>query len=213
MGLGQVKPKRFIAIVLALGLVVSFTSIVLAEDEMDELKEEVKELKNQVEDLKKKLEKTRASQAVVATSWFNFARFYDSYIRSTGPAFVPNEEWDEVRDMVLTIYGVEATPSYIGLDTETVDDEVAKERNLTVRRGALITNIYEDTPASGSELQEGDVILSVESVDGEKEKKVEYAYVFRGMIWSSAPGTNFKLRIMRNGGFKQVNVETEKVDY
>lgn len=216
MGMGYIENRRFFVVLMILGLLISCAFVGLADDEVDKLQERVKKLEEQVENLQGELEKTKANQAVISTSWFNFVRFYDNYIRTTGGAFVPNKEWNKVRDMALTIYGVEVIPSYIGVDTETVDDEVVERQNLAVRRGARITRIYSETPASSSELQEGDVILSVEVVEGKKERKerkIGYAHMFRGLVWSTVPGAKLELRIIRNGEFKQVTVETEKMSF
>jgi serine protease Do len=54
------------------------------------------------------------------------------------------------------------TRGYIGVQLETVTDEIARVLALDAPRGALITQVASDGPAAGAALRRGDVILAVD---------------------------------------------------
>lgn len=60
-------------------------------------------------------------------------------------------------------------PTQLGVSFQTIDADLAAEKNLPVTSGALITDVYEDTPAARAGLQAGDIVLAVsgDAVDEE----------------------------------------------
>ncbi|MBN1202895.1 MAG: PDZ domain-containing protein [Anaerolineae bacterium] len=55
-----------------------------------------------------------------------------------------------------------AAPTRLGVRFMTLTPELAEEMDLAVEQGALINEVYEDTPAAEAGLQEGDIIIAVE---------------------------------------------------
>ncbi len=83
------------------------------------------------------------------------------------------------------------TNAWLGISTQTVDDELAEAFNLDVSYGAIINEIYEDSPADKAQLLEGDVIILFNS---------EKVYDFDDLIdylEDSAPNDIISLTIMR----------------
>lgn len=54
-----------------------------------------------------------------------------------------------------------ARPSQLGVSFQTIDADLAAEKDLPVTEGALIIEVYEDTPAAQAGLQAGDIIVAV----------------------------------------------------
>ncbi|MEB2287192.1 MAG: PDZ domain-containing protein [Anaerolineae bacterium] len=53
-------------------------------------------------------------------------------------------------------------PSQLGVSFQTIDADLAAEQGLPVTEGALILEVYEDTPAAQAGLQVDDIIVAVE---------------------------------------------------
>lgn len=60
-------------------------------------------------------------------------------------------------------------PTQLGVSFQTIDADLAAEKELPVSSGALIVEVFEDTPAARAGLQAGDIVLAVdgEAVDEE----------------------------------------------
>lgn len=60
-------------------------------------------------------------------------------------------------------------PTQLGVSFQTIDADLAAEKDLPVTEGALIVEVFEDTPAAKAGLQVGDIVLAVdgEAVDEE----------------------------------------------
>lgn len=60
-------------------------------------------------------------------------------------------------------------PTQLGVSFQTIDADLAAEKELPVTSGALIVEVFEDTPAARAGLQAGDIVLTVdgEAVDEE----------------------------------------------
>jgi len=89
---------------------------------------------------------------------------------------------------------------YLGLVPQDVTPQIAKQFGLSEPRGALIAEVSPDTPASRAGLKRGDVILKLngEPVNSDNDLRLR--------ISQSAPGTNVKLEIWRDGKTQDVNV-------
>jgi serine protease Do len=89
---------------------------------------------------------------------------------------------------------------YLGLVPQDVTPEIAKQFGLSGPGGALIAEVSPDTPASRAGLKRGDVILKLngEPVNSENDLRLR--------VSQSAPGTDVKLEIWRDGKTQDVNV-------
>ncbi|MCZ7541924.1 MAG: PDZ domain-containing protein [Anaerolineae bacterium] len=72
-----------------------------------------------------------------------------------------------------------ARPSQLGVSFQTIDADLAAEKELPVTEGALIIEVYEDTPAAQAGLQTDDIILAVDGDAVDEERTLHdrlYAY-------------------------------------
>ncbi|MBZ5696566.1 MAG: DegQ family serine endoprotease [Acidobacteriia bacterium] len=89
---------------------------------------------------------------------------------------------------------------YLGLYPQDVTPTLAKQFGVPQTGGALVGEVSPDTPASRAGLKRGDVILGLNG------KPVNSANDLRLRISQSAPGTNVKLQISRDGKTQDVSV-------
>ncbi len=89
---------------------------------------------------------------------------------------------------------------YLGVQPQDIDEKIAQSMDLEGTAGALVANVYRNTPADKAGVQEGDVILAL---DGQKIKN---STQLRSEIAAKAPGTNVELQIVREGKNKNVTV-------
>jgi len=89
---------------------------------------------------------------------------------------------------------------YLGLVPQDVTPQIAKQFGLSEPGGALIAEVSPDTPASRAGLKRGDIILRV---NGEP---VSSANDLRLRISQTAPGTNVKLAISRDGKPQDISI-------
>lgn len=76
----------------------------------------------------------------------------------------------------------------------------------TYTQGIKIDRVHEDMPAATAGLQKGDVIVSI---DGRTPATMT---VLRQRLQEKEPGDTLRLRVIRNGAERDVNVRVEEVD-
>lgn len=82
---------------------------------------------------------------------------------------------------------------WLGVYIQDVSEDIADAFNLKDNRGALVSEVMEDSPAGKAGLQAGDVILEV---DG---RSIESSTELRSTIASNGPNTEVRLKILRDG--------------
>jgi S1-C subfamily serine protease len=90
---------------------------------------------------------------------------------------------------------------YLGVYLGDVNEERAKQLQLTEARGAIVGKVVDGSPAARAGLQENDVILSFD------DQKVLNRAQFFLLLIDSAPGKNLTLGISRNGETQNISVE------
>ena len=97
--------------------------------------------------------------------------------------------------------------SYLGIGVEDVNPERARALKLKEERGAFITSVMPDTPASKAGLKESDVVLEYNGrrVEG-KEELIQ-------MVRDTPAGKSVKIFVWRNGALLNLwaTVESHKV--
>ncbi len=85
------------------------------------------------------------------------------------------------------------TRGWLGVAIQDVDEELARSFNLDKARGALVSDVSEDSPAHKAGLRQGDVIVAVagEAVNDVAE--------LRNRISLTPPGSKVSLRVLREG--------------
>ena len=116
---------------------------------------------------------------------------------------VPSNMVKSVMDQLITEGKV--TRGWLGVTIQNLTPELAKEFGLKKTSGALVTDVFEGSPAEKANLLRGDVILEI---DGKNVKDVES---LRNMVAQSNVGSTIKLKILREG--KKVSLNADIVEY
>ncbi len=89
---------------------------------------------------------------------------------------------------------------YLGIHIESLTPALARSFGLQTSNGALVGDVSADGPSAKSGLKRGDVITAL---NGEK---IQDSNDLRLRISQTAPGTNVKLDVLRDGQQKEFNV-------
>ena len=93
------------------------------------------------------------------------------------------------------------TRGYLGVQISNLDEDLAAAMGLDNSAGVLINEVMEDGPASNSDLQVEDVVIALNNTE------VEDVDDLRTRIADIAPGTEVKLKIVRDGEQKTISIE------
>lgn len=93
------------------------------------------------------------------------------------------------------------TRGWVGVGIQEVTPSMAKAFGLPAARGIAVTEVAADSPAMRAGIQVGDVIVAVNGTE------VNQANTLRNLIASSAPGSNVRLKLLRNGQEREVSLK------
>jgi serine protease Do len=96
--------------------------------------------------------------------------------------------------------------SWLGVETNEVTSEKAKELKLPAERGVVLGKIMADSPASKAGLKENDVVTEVNG------QRVEGTSQFRRMIREIPAGRTVQLTVWRDGRTQSIAVTLGKTD-
>jgi serine protease Do len=106
----------------------------------------------------------------------------------------------------VTIFDGEAGPSWLGVETQEVTAENAKELKLPAERGVVVAEVTKDSPAAKAGLKEKDVITEVNG------QRVEGAAQFRRMIHEIPAGRAAQLTVWRGGRAQTLSATLGKAE-
>ena len=89
---------------------------------------------------------------------------------------------------------------WLGVSIQEVDSDLAEKLGLDRPMGALISNVYDETPAAEFGLQRGDVIVSI---NNEAIKSVNH---LRAVVAMYKPTTTVSISILRDGQTQDISV-------
>lgn len=89
---------------------------------------------------------------------------------------------------------------WLGVTVQEVTPEIAKGLGLTSARGALVSEVMKASPAEKAGMKRGDVIVAI---DG---KPVQNTASMRFMVSEGMPGSQVKVKVLRNGKEKNLTV-------
>lgn len=119
----------------------------------------------------------------------------------TGIGFaIPSSMAQNVVDQLIATGKV--TRPWMGVGIQSVSDELAASLKLKNKNGALVNQIYEDSPALKAGIERGDVIVSVNGnpvKDGDDLIK---------NIINKKVGDEVELTVIRNGKEKKISIKT-----
>ena len=102
-------------------------------------------------------------------------------------------------EQVAVVDGEEG-PSWLGVETQEVTADKAKELNLPAERGVVIGRVTENSPAAKAGLKEKDVITEVNG------QRVEGAAQFRRIVHEIPAGRTAQLTVWRDGRAQSLTV-------
>lgn len=123
-------------------------------------------------------------------------------MRTPGPEILVNDPDDE-QELTLAFDG--DSGSWLGVETQEVNADKAKELELSAERGAVIEKVLEDSPAAKSGLKNGDVITEING------QRVEGTAQFRRMIREIPAGRTVQLTVWRDGRSQNISVTLGKM--
>jgi len=108
------------------------------------------------------------------------------------------------RQLVMSLDGEGG--SWLGVETQDVNSEKAKELKLSHEHGALIAKVLSDSPAAKAGLKENDVVTEING------QRVEGTTQFRRMIREIPPGRTVQLSVWRDGKQQSVTATLGKAE-
>src|SRR5712692_8313715 len=108
-------------------------------------------------------------------------------------------ELPEDLEQIAVLSGDEG-PSWLGVETQEVTADTAKELKLPAERGVVVGRVTQDSPAAKAGLKEKDVITEVNG------QRVEGASQFRRMIHEIPAGRTAQLTVWRDGRAQTLTV-------
>lgn len=96
--------------------------------------------------------------------------------------------------------------SWLGVETQEVTADKAKELKLSAERGVFVGKVLEESPAAKAGLKDGDVITEVNG------QPVEGAVQFRRMIREIPAGRSVQLSVWRDGRAQNVTATLGKTE-
>ncbi|MGA2096206.1 MAG: PDZ domain-containing protein [Candidatus Acidiferrum sp.] len=138
-----------------------------------------------------KTARTEASRAQVALQ----AALQDAQERKR-VLITPDAQVDSDGPVVLLDDGA----SWLGVESQEVNSDKARELKLPAERGVLLQRIVPDSPAAKAGLKENDVITEING------QRVEGATQFRRMIHEIPAGRNVQFTVWRDGHAQTIHV-------
>jgi serine protease Do len=92
------------------------------------------------------------------------------------------------------------TRGYLGVKVQDLTSSLAKSFKMSDRQGVLVSMVMPNSPAHAGGLKQGDVVLEV---DG---NIIKGASEFRNLVAFGEPNSAHKVKILRNGMIKNLNV-------
>ena len=106
-----------------------------------------------------------------------------------------------MNDLIVKGYVVR---SFLGIYMQDINEDLYETLDLQTRNGAIVSDIVEGSPASKSDLEEGDVIVSFEG------KEIGNGSELKNLVSSTDPGSRVKLGIYRDNKKKNIFVTLEE---
>ena len=103
------------------------------------------------------------------------------------------------------IKGKQVTRGMIGVSIQDVTKDLAEQFHLSNTKGALISQVYKDSPAEKAGLNPGDVIVRFNG------RAVTDSAQLRNFVAASAPGDQARIDVVRNGSEESFTVAIGKM--
>ncbi|GBD99873.1 putative periplasmic serine endoprotease DegP-like precursor [bacterium BMS3Abin07] len=90
---------------------------------------------------------------------------------------------------------------WLGVTIQDLTPELAKHFDIKAKKGVLVSDVVEKSPAEKAGMKRGDLIVAY---DG---KKVKNTFGFRNMVAETPPGNSVDISVMRDGKETVLNVK------
>ena len=151
--------------------------------------------------IEKKLRKVQSEIDAVSTD-----RALQSYVRALEASQeLATLQQPEMQDFAMVLGDDGA--SWLGVETQEVSSDFAKEHKLSAERGVVLRKIISDSPAAKSGLKENDVVTEING------QRVEGTAQFRRMIREIPAGRSVQLSIVREGKAQSINVTLGEAEH
>jgi serine protease Do len=111
---------------------------------------------------------------------------------------VPSNQARSVMESLIKFGKVQR--GFLGIHMQEVDERLAKSFNLSDRRGILVSDVVPGGGADKAGIKNGDVITELEG------KPIEDMAGFRNTIANMNPGTQVRVKIVRNGTPQEITI-------
>jgi serine protease Do len=99
------------------------------------------------------------------------------------------------------------TRAYIGVAIQPVNSELSKQFNVPVGKGAIVTQVFPNTPAAAAKLEPGDLVLKFNG------KEIRGSRDLQGVVERLKADVNYPMLIVRDGKEMTVNVTTKEMPH
>jgi serine protease Do len=94
--------------------------------------------------------------------------------------------------------------SFLGIYMQDINEDLYETMNLESRKGTIVSDIVEGSPAEKSGLESGDVIIAFEG------KEITNGAALKNLVSSASPGQKIMLTISREGKVQDIDVVLEE---
>ena len=94
---------------------------------------------------------------------------------------------------------------WLGVGIQNMTPDLAEQFDIKVGRGALVTDVFEDSPAEKAGFKRGDLIIEYEG------KHIEDTTVLRNIVAGTLPDKAVKVKVIREGKEKVLSVTIGKL--
>ena len=94
--------------------------------------------------------------------------------------------------------------SFLGIYMQDINEELYETMDLESRKGTIVSDIVEGSPAEKSGLESGDVIIAFEG------KEITNGAALKNLVSSASPGQKIMLTISREGKVQDIDVVLEE---
>ena len=115
---------------------------------------------------------------------------------------VPINTAKRVMDEIIATGEVEY--AWMGVVGQTVDEQLAADKDLPVTEGALVSKVLGDGPSAKAGIEEGDIIIRFD------DKEIKEMEDVTDLLLDYNPGDKVKITVVRNGENKELEVELGK---
>ena len=90
---------------------------------------------------------------------------------------------------------------YVGIGIQDLDQDLAKAFDVKNSKGALVSDVKEDSPAAQADLKQGDVIVTYNGLS------VEDGVALQRLVTRTPVGTNVSVKVLRDGRERELTIK------